>query len=73
MIIQRKGNSFPVDPLMRAMARNKTIQPELPKKIGEKNVNSSLKVQEEWRIFNITRQARGLRLLSLDEYLQMKN
>ncbi len=73
MIIQKKGNSFPVDPLMRAMARNKTIQPELSKKIGEQNVNQSLKVQEEWRIFNITRQARGLRLLSLDEYLQMKN
>ncbi len=74
MIIRRKANSIPVDPLMKAMARGKTIHtPEASKKTGEQNLRHSLEIQEEWRIFNISRQARGLMLVSFEEYLQMKN
>lgn len=74
MMIRRKANSLPVDPLMKAMTRGKTIYtPEAAKKTGEQNLRHSLQIQEEWRVFNITRQARGLNLVSFDEYLQMKN
>lgn len=71
----KQNRNLPFDPLMRQMSQGYTWPPQGETTLREpaRKETVTLKLQEEWRLFNISRQAKGLKPLSLEEYLKQQN